>query len=265
VYCVLTFDPAAFGDRWEAYREGGKCWNNSLREAFRRSVGAVDYLQTWESTRRGWPHLNLILSGDRLREAVEAEGVERRRHVGKGNAGARWCLFPKGWRRWLRDAAVRAGFGPVAWAEILAPGSADAMAGYLVKLAQELTGAPAKKGDQTPIQAPRHFRRIRASRGLLPTAPKGSGEWTGALATGRLVREPSPARKPKQRREQVAATWEDVDALQRRLRAEAHAIAAQWGTDDNVQVLRESVSDGSQFRESPTPIAPRQSDGDVDG
>ena len=56
MYCVLTFDPAAFGDRWEAYREGGKCWNNSLREAFRRSVGAVDYLQTWESTRRGWPH-----------------------------------------------------------------------------------------------------------------------------------------------------------------------------------------------------------------
>ena len=78
MYCVLTFDPAAFGDRWEAYREGGKCWNYSLREAFRRSVGAVDYLQTWESTRRGWPHLNLILSGDRLREAVDAYFEGRR-------------------------------------------------------------------------------------------------------------------------------------------------------------------------------------------
>jgi hypothetical protein len=44
------------------------------------------------------------------------------------------------------------------------------MAGYLVKLARELVGADNKS--QIPWDAPPHFRRLRATRGLLPPVHK---------------------------------------------------------------------------------------------
>jgi hypothetical protein len=52
------------------------------------------------------------------------------------------------------------------------------MAGYLVKLTRELTGAGPK--NQIPVNAPRHFRRLRASKGLLPPRKKND-HVTGAL------------------------------------------------------------------------------------
>jgi hypothetical protein len=54
----------------------------------------------------------------------------------------------------------------------------EKMAGYLTKLGLELSGA-ARKG-QTPVNAPRHFRRIRASRGMLPKRIKNP-DITGQL------------------------------------------------------------------------------------
>ena len=265
LYVVLTFDPKGFPDQFAAFKEAGGCWNNSLREALRHRVGKVDYLQTWETTRGGWPHVNLILAGDGLRQFVEAQGVELVEHRGRARGPARRCLFPRGFRRWLRDAAVRAGFGPVSWCEVLAPGAGDAMAGYLVKLAKELTGAQAKKGDQSPLHAPRHFRRIRASRGLLPAAQKGGGEWTGALVRGRIVREPSEARKPRQKAAELAATWDDVEHLREHLAREARRLGKEWGTNAEVQLLRERLPNGSQPREPQVPVSPRPGAGDVGG
>ena len=52
------------------------------------------------------------------------------------------------------------------------------MAGYLTKLARELTGAGVKS--QVPVNAPRHFRRIRASAKLLPPRKKNP-DITGIL------------------------------------------------------------------------------------
>jgi hypothetical protein len=52
------------------------------------------------------------------------------------------------------------------WVEIV--DSREAVAAYLVKIAQEISRATFKDGNQSPIGAPPHFRRIRASRGLLP-------------------------------------------------------------------------------------------------
>ena len=262
LYCVLTFDPKGFAGPFEAFKEAGRCWDDHLREALRHKAGKVAYLQTWEATKGGWPHVNLMLSGDGLREVVEAEGVERVEHRGRARAGLRGCLFPKGFRRWLRGAAMRAGFGPVAWAEVLSPGSGDAMAGYLVKLAKELTGAKMKKGDQSPLHAPKHFRRIRASRGILPPAHKGTGEWTGALARGRVVRAPTGERRPGHKPERVAATWDDVRALQEHLAREAKRLGKAWG-DGEVSVLREGLSHGTQLGKSPVFVAPRPGEGDL--
>lgn len=255
LYVVLTFDPTAYADKWEAFKEAGRCWNNSLRESFRHKAGKVEYLQTWEATRNGWPHVNIVLTGDNLRDVVEAGGIQRREHRG------RTCLFPREFRRWMRDAAQRAGFGPVAWAEVLAPEAKEAMAGYLVKLATELVGAANKKGDQSPVQAPRHFRRIRASRGLLPAGPKGTGDWTGAVTVGRCVQTPSAARLPGVRAQPLPATWNDVEAIQTKIANEARREAALWGktNGNDVSVLSEEIQNATQPRGSHGANAPGKS------
>jgi len=73
------------------------------------------------------------------------------------------------------------GFGFCKWLEPLR--SQEAMAGYITKLGLELTGAHHK--NQVPVNAPRHFRRIRASRGLLPKRTKDE------TITGQLFKVPA--------------------------------------------------------------------------
>jgi hypothetical protein len=82
--------------------------------------------------------------------------------------------------------AQSCGFGWQCYADILS-GQAGGLAGYLAKKAQELVGASTKPGDQIPYDAPRHFRRLRASRGCLP--PVAKGEYTGQLVFGPLPGE----------------------------------------------------------------------------
>ncbi len=150
-YVVLTFDPKDWPGQAAAYRWAGTLWNR-LRLALTRRYGRIEYIQTWEATKKGWPHVNILFHNPAI-------------------AAAGWKRF----RRVLGALAVRAGFGRVLWAEPMR--DADAMAGYLVKLARELTGAARK--DQVPVDAPRHFRRLRASRGLLPPVfhnPEIAGE-----------------------------------------------------------------------------------------
>jgi hypothetical protein len=227
VYVVLTFDPAVGADQWDAYRMVGKMWDEHLRQSIRSRVGRFAYLQTWERTRSGWPHVNLLMTSDGLREWVESEGVSTRWNARAG----RWSLLPSRWRSWMRSAAMRAGFGRVMWAEVIAPSSRESMAGYLCKLSTELVGAANKKGDQSPVQAPRHFRRFRASRGLLPATPKGSGTWTGALVPGRCVPTDEGPRTPGRRAEGVPMSWETVADIRRRVGKEAAELAARWEHD----------------------------------
>lgn len=154
-YVVLTFDPRNWPGRDAAFKGGKVLWNR-LRSALIREFGPIDYLQTWEATRKGWPHVNILLHNATIN-------------------GMRWKAF----RQLLKLLAVRAGFGKVLWAEPMK--HKDAMAGYIVKLANELTGAGVK--NQVPVDAPKHFRRLRASRGLLPPAHKNpdiTGEFVQA-------------------------------------------------------------------------------------
>lgn len=223
VYAVLTFDPANYRDRWECFEAAGECWDSHLRQALRNELGRFAYLQTWERHLSGWPHVNLILSGESLRDLVERGGVEEREHHG------RTCLFPRRFRQWLRAAAQRAGFGPVAWVEVLRQDHADAMAGYLVKLARELTGASSKKGDQSPLMAPKGFRRLRASRGLLPPGPgrRTEGPITGAVIPVRCDNVARPARTTGTREPSAARTWDHVlAALEEKARRDAEAWAS---------------------------------------
>jgi len=151
-YVVLTFDPKDWRDEIAAYRGAGELWNR-LRSSLTRKYGRIDYIQTWEATKKGWPHVNILLHNARIQAAP-------------------WKKF----RRVLKALAKRAGFGQILWVEPMRDGVA--MAGYMVKLARELTGAARK--DQVPVDAPKHFRRLRASRGILPK-PYKNDAITGEL------------------------------------------------------------------------------------
>lgn len=96
------------------------------------------------------------------------------------------------------------------------------MAGYLVKLARELTGSARK--DQVPVDAPSHFRRLRASRGLLPAAFTGSGEYTGEMR-----------QKPK---EQVECDLVIENELLLRFKRTAHLACHHGGDGRGVQHVK---------------------------
>lgn len=84
----------------------------------------------------------------------------------------------KSWhRRVLVPMCVDVGFGRRVFVQPLADDSDERMSGYFVKLARELTGAGGKS--QIPFDAPPHFRRLRASPGLLE--PVHHGDNTGYL------------------------------------------------------------------------------------
>jgi hypothetical protein len=240
LYLVLTFDPAAYSGPWEAFQQAGQNWHHHLKPALQAKGGKLAYLQTWEQHQSGWPHANLILTGDRLQRFVEQLGIEDGSVTKHGKT--RRTKFPRGFRDWLVSKATAAGFGSVLWVEVIDDEVPEALAGYLTKLARELTGAPGgAKGDQSPTMAPRHFRRIRASRGLLPkalaTAGTGKGKYTGCLSRTRTGTDPTPRRATGQRRELVKAAWSEVVA----------AIEAEESRQRRTQDVRHEVQDGVQM------------------
>ena len=256
LYVVLTFDPSRFASKWEAYRAAGGFWNDHLRQAMRRKGGRFAYLQTWEAHKSRWPHCNLLLTGDELRSWVEGLGVERRQHRSPISDRERSCVLPRGWRQWFKAAAVRAGFGPVCWVEAITPQNPDALAGYFIKLARELTGGVAAKGEQSPIDAPKNFRRLRASRGLLPRSTMrgdGTGAMTGSLRLFRCVDEPSPPRQSGESPKPREASWADVFGA---LEADARRIADKWANEaaEQRQVERELERDVSRWPTADAPL-----------
>lgn len=160
VYIVLTFDPMRYKNEWSAYRAGYHNWDR-MRKMLERQYGKVDYVQVWERHQSGWPHVNIVIDNEEIYRQCEGEG---------------W----KTWRQTLKKCAKRYGFGEIAWVEPLE--NKAAMAGYLVKLAGELT-----KDSQIPCNAPPHFRRLRASRGFLPRTfaqeRRDEHRFTGLLVT----------------------------------------------------------------------------------
>ena len=167
IYVVLTYDPKQWSGKWEAFKQGGKMWNR-LRSRLNRKYGKVEYIQTWEAHQSGWPHVNLIMHNLEMLRICGPQGSKS------------WRKF----RKELNKMAVEVGFGKRIWVEPMRNG--EEMAGYITKLGgklsalpEEMTGAMAK--DQTPVDAPRHFRRIRASRGLLPAKFSHEGVWTGRM------------------------------------------------------------------------------------
>lgn len=145
------------------------------RKAFltRRRDARIDYVQTWEQHRSGWPHVHAVVWAPEI-----ARDVRRRGHYAgidaRGESRDMW--------RWARQVlaplAIRSGFGRIVDVQFPRKNK-EALAGYLVKLAGELTGSHRK--DQTPVEAPRGFRRLRATPKWLEPIVASTGEFTGEV------------------------------------------------------------------------------------
>jgi hypothetical protein len=171
-YIVLTFSQREWRSTWEQAKKGVALWAK-LRKRFVRNFGPIAYVQTWERHAKKGLHVNVAISNARVAKTI-AE-----------------LQYPHKWK-WLAVAGVECGFGRIHWAEPLR-GDDGSLAGYLTKLSRELTGAGPK--NQIPVDAPRHFRRLRASIRLLP--PPFRSELTGRLVQCPLECFRSPARLAK--------------------------------------------------------------------
>lgn len=175
---TLTFDPRRYRSRWDAYRAGGRCWQR-LRYRLARRYGSrsaparIRYVQVWEQHRSGWPHVHLALSCPELVQDVRTRGVRGVRFDVR--ADRRIPLWA--WKRDVLDTlATACGFGIVS--DVQFPRAKEGgVAGYFAKLSAELVGV----FDQRPVEAPRGFRRLRASLRLLPQRRQPTGRYLGRL------------------------------------------------------------------------------------
>ena len=237
LFAVLTVDPGEFADRWSAYRAIFERWK-ALRRCWVRRWGRLEYVATVERTARGWPHLNVLLCSGGMRAAVDAEGLT----TGQVSRSGRTARYPQKLRRVLNRDAIRNGFGTRFWVEVI--DHPKAWASYLVKLANELTGAAEK--DQVPWNAPPRFRRLRASRDMLPApewrkARDGERERTGTLlpapwmdaSTGEVMPTPDPAwvlRTLRYRAQQLGeAPYADPDTEWENFVDATPVDSADWG------------------------------------
>lgn len=141
-----------------------------LIKRLRRLYGETHYVAVIEQHKSGWPHLNVIVTGA-LAEACQGDGWHRERG------------------RVVIPMAKAVGFGRILWLEPVR--REEAISRYVVKLGGEVLAGEASKSTQVPIVAPRHFRRLRASRGFLPPVPNDPD------ITGELVKHPLPVVEPE--------------------------------------------------------------------
>jgi hypothetical protein len=181
LFVTLTFDRKRYRDAGEAWRSCRVAWKRfrdllayryAKGEGRARSKQDLVYVQTWEQHKDGWPHVHALVWSKAM-----ASDVRRR---GSYSRDVRGALRPI-WR-WVaqvaRPAAISSGFGPIL--DVQFPEKErGALAGYLVKIAAELTGC-AKK-DQTPVLAPKGFRRIRSTPKFLEPARISKHEFTAEL------------------------------------------------------------------------------------
>lgn len=167
VFVTLTFDQARWKSAAAAWRHSKDCWKR-LTDRLRYRYGCgqgrsrenarIVYVQTWEQHESGWPHVHALIHCPELAQDVRRQG----QFWSKAELRQVW--------RWqksvLQKEAQAAGFG---WrCDVDFPRKdRGAVAGYLLKLAKELTRSDVKHA-QTPIAAPKGFRRLRATERFLP-------------------------------------------------------------------------------------------------
>lgn len=183
-FLVLTLDRDDFYrtnpkgpwlDVTHAYRQLGRMSEKFLKRLRRRYGLGSQWVAVVEAHRSGWPHVNFMLWCPELARDLEAERIRR---VDSGATPRESILLGSE----LLDHAIQTGWGRQSTAE--AAHSADALAGYLVKLAghHDASVGELAKVTQVPTNAPERFRRLRAGKGFLPP------RYHDATVTGCLLR-----------------------------------------------------------------------------
>jgi len=171
-HLTLTYAQRGKELNYQTFRDGVIHWSR-LRKKLIYYFGDIKYIQTWEVHRTGWPHVHIAMSNVAIYKLCSAEKTQNFNYLISGHA---------------QDA----GFGE--------RGSIDRLRGrtglsaYLTKLASELVDGSVKS--QIPVNAPPHFRRLRASRGLLPPV-KRNEDYTGELLECSADGELEPVKKKK--------------------------------------------------------------------
>jgi len=168
-YLVLTIDPKRSKSPWAVFKRSSYMWRKGFHRDLAKQLGVkqgeVKNVQTWEVTKRGWPHLNVALHSPELSEWAEERGIRKGTSQPKFAGGRpRATEFCPAMTSWLSGLAVENGFGRVLWSERVV--GVGGLAGYLAKTAQELAYGSEKC--QVPHGAPLGFRRVRGSKGLVP-------------------------------------------------------------------------------------------------
>jgi hypothetical protein len=165
-HCVLTYEPAGRKVSYRIFRGAIRQWD-MLRKRLIREYGNLKYIQTWEQHESGWPHVHIAISNVMISQLCE---------VCSGTWDQKKVIGRRNFRRILKQHAVPCGFGYIGYLEAIR--SRSHMATYLTKKSKELVDGSGKC--QLPIHAPRNFRRLRASAGLLPP-PYSDPDLTGEL------------------------------------------------------------------------------------
>lgn len=215
VFVTLTMDPKRARSRKELYRQLSRAWG-LFRKRVKFTYGYENFVLCVEmSERQGVPHVHAMIQSRELYSAVEREGAVRV-------------------HRWLKRSAMESGFGFKC--HLSNARDRDAVSGYFVKAAgmsAELSDA-GEKG-QLPVDAPKGFRRIRASKGFIVPKLK-SEKWTGQL----LFHQVDEVTKVYQR--QVQARAERVSRAAERLGRAQNIIIADSKTGElAVDLLGEAL------------------------
>jgi len=156
-HLCLTFDPKIENNPWKLFKLAFLHWS-VLRKRLIYHYGDIKYIQCWEIHHSGLPHCHVALQNEKLFHTLSTDHI-------------------RNFHNYVREHAVASSFGENGTIEALR--DKVAFAGYLNKLAAELTGNPSK-AYQIPVNAPPNFRRIRASWRLLPPVIKNK-DYTGEL------------------------------------------------------------------------------------
>jgi hypothetical protein len=162
IFMVLTINRSDFDSHTHAYKE--ICENlKVLRKRMERAFGEVAYIRVVEQhTKFPFPHLNFVFYCEELfSQYPDNESLYL------------WL------KRWLTPNAKQCGFGVIHTAEYVS--SQKAVSEYMAKSAVNHINSEISKRSQVPLDAPSHFRRLGATRGLLPPRKGPKTEWKGEL------------------------------------------------------------------------------------
>lgn len=255
-------------DEQEAFRALSRMSRNFLARLRRwhKREGWAQFGNRWIGTvevqGNGWPHLNLMIHSPSLARWLDEQPMHETMH--KGRRVQHRPLSGE-----LREHAIACDWGGVGDAQRAR--SADAVAGYVVKLAGSFdrTAGEISKLTQAPTNAKMKLRRIRAGKGFIRQRPKNAS-YTGIMLKrekqiggGIFVKpmmQPDQVRcAPEEQENYLLGVREAIRAEQRQSDAEengAHELKhtkARSDEERSFQPLKSAFGDGPPNAEEETP------------